>query len=360
MQRRDFLAGGGLAGILASGVAPAVVMAQQNVRWRLVSSYPKSLETAYGCGQDFATAVQQMTGGRFHIEYYAAGEIVPAFGVFDAVQQGTVEAAHTNPYYYIGKNEAFALDGVIPFGMNTRMMNAWMYDGGGLEEFRQLYARYDIVNFPMGNTGAQWGGWYRKEIRSLEDLKGLKMRIGNMGGQILARLGGVPQAIPAAEIYQALEKGAIDAVEWTEPYDDQKLGFHKIASYGYYPAWWEGNSQNDLYVNIKAYNALPQEYREAIRVAASEAHVKMVAKYDARNPEALRKLIGEGAKIQRMPKDIMDAAYKAALVYFDELSERNEDWRRIYPKYRRFLLDEYSWFRLADISYDQYLAGVLR
>lgn len=358
MERRNFMRGAGLVGILAAGVAPSVVMAQQNVRWRLVCAYPRSTDVAFGAGETLAANLRKLTSGRFEIQVFAGGEIVPPFSVFDAVQQGTVEAGHAMPYYFIGKNEAFALDCIIPFGMNSRMMTAWMYDGGGWQIFRELYARYDVVNFPFGNTGTQWGGWYRKEIRSLEDLKGLKMRIGNMGGQILARLGGLPQAIPGGEIYQALEKGTIDAVEWTHPYDDYKMGFHRIAPYGYYPAWWEGGGQNTLFVNRKAYEALSPEYQAALASAASDVHVRLSSQFDARNPESLRKLLAEGAKIRRMPKDVMDAAYKASQEYFAELSARNEDWRRIYPIYEKFMKDAYAWFRLSEISYDQYMASV--
>ena len=359
MDRRRFVQGTGLAGILTAGIAPAVRAEQPALRWRLASSYPRSLDTLFGVSEEFARNVAALTDGAFQIEVSAGGEIVPAFGVFDAVQNATVEAAHAIAFNFIGKNEAFAFDAILPFGMNTRMMNAWMYEVGGMALLRELYARYGIVNFPLGNTGAQWGGWYRKQIRSVEDLKGLKMRVGNMAGFVLSKLGAVPQAIPGGEVYQALEKGTIDAVEWSSPYDDQKLGFHRVAPYGYYPAWWEGSAQVTLLINAKSYEALPKSYREAIRIAATDAHTRMLAKYDSRNPEALRRLIAEGAKIQRMPKEIMDAAFKASREVFAELEEKNADFRRLNALYQKFLRDEYSWFRLSEQSYDQYLASVI-
>jgi len=358
MQRRRFLQGAGLAGILAAGSAPAVIHAQEVIRWRLASSFPKSLDTIYGAAEDFANILKTMSDGKFEIQVYAAGELVPAFGVLDAVQQGTIELAHTAPYYFFGKNEAFAMDCAIPFGLNSRMLNAWMYDGGGNQLMNEFYAKFNIVSFPMGNTGAQMGGWYRKEIKSVDDIKGLKMRIGGFGGRVLAKIGGVPQNIPGGEIYQALEKGTIDAAEWVGPYDDLKLGFYKVAPNYYYPGWWEGGAQLTLYINKGLFDKLPKAYQQMVRTAASHAHVMMQAKYDARNPQALKQLIANGAKLQRFPKEVMDAAFKARNEVYAELKDSNPDWKRIYTEYEKFLRDQYAWFRLADLSFDQYMASV--
>jgi TRAP-type mannitol/chloroaromatic compound transport system substrate-binding protein len=288
---------------------------------------------------------------------HAGGELVPPFGVVDAVQQGTVECAHTAPYYFFGKDEAFAFDCAIPFGLNSRSLTAWMYEGNGLKLMREFYAQYNIVNFVMGNTGAQMGGWYRKEIKSATDLNGLKMRIGGFGGRVLSKLGGVPQNIPGGEIYQSLEKGTIDATEWVGPYDDLKLGFHKVAPYYYYPGWWEGGAQLSLYVNTTAFNSLSAEYKALVRQAASDAHVVMQARYDARNPGALKQLISEGAKLNRFPRDVMDAAFKASREVYAELNDKNPNWKKIYADYSRFLADQYQWTPIADGSYDQYMAG---
>ncbi|PKO79856.1 MAG: ABC transporter substrate-binding protein, partial [Betaproteobacteria bacterium HGW-Betaproteobacteria-13] len=260
MERRKFLKGAGLAGVLAAGTAPAIVNAQQQIRWRLASSFPKSLDTIYGAAETFSKNVADATGGKFQISVHAAGELVPAFGVVDAIQQGAIDAAHTAPYYFFGKNEAFAFDCAIPFGMNSRQQTAWMYEGNGMKLLREFYAQFSVVNFPMGNTGAQMGGWYRKPIKSPADINGLKMRIGGFGGRVLGKMGGVSQNIPGGEIYQSLEKGTIDATEWVGPYDDLKLGFHKVAPYYYYPGWWEGGAQLSLYINDKQWGALSNEY----------------------------------------------------------------------------------------------------
>ena len=214
MERRSFIRQTGLAGVLAAGAAPAIVHAQANIRWRITSSFPKSLDTLFGVTDVFAKKVSDMTGGKFQITTHAAGELVPAFGTVDAVQNGTVEAANTAPYYYFGKDPTFALSCAIPFGLNSRQMTAWYYQGNGLKVMREFYANFNIINFAMGNTGAQMGGWWRKEIKSLADVKGLKFRVGGFGGKVCERIGMVPQNIPGGEIYQALEKGTIDAAEW--------------------------------------------------------------------------------------------------------------------------------------------------
>jgi len=239
MDRRSLIKNAGIAGVLAAGVAPAV-HAQAAIRWRLSSSFPKALDTIFGAAEVFAKQVKTMSGGKFEISVHAGGEITPPFGVVDAVQQGSVEMAHTAPYYFFGKNEVFGIGCAIPFGLNSRQMSAWMFEGNGMKLMREFYAKYNIVNLPGGNTGAQMGGWYRKEVKSLKDIKGMKMRIGGFGGKVLERIGGVPQNIPGGEIYSALEKGTIDCAEWVGPYDDQKLGFFKVAPFYYYPGWWEG------------------------------------------------------------------------------------------------------------------------
>ena len=357
MERRKFIKTAGLSGILAAGAAPAIVRAQENVRWRLASSFPKALDTIYGGAEDFAKNVADATGGKFQISVHAGGELMPAFGVLDGVQQGTVECAHTAPYYFFGKDETFAFDCAIPFGMNSRSTTAWMYQGNGMKLMREFYANFNIINYPLGNTGTQMGGWYRKEIRSVADINGLKMRIGGFGGRVLSTLGGIPQNIPGGEIYQSLERGTIDATEWVGPYDDLKLGFHKVAPFYYYPGWWEGGAQLTLFVNDKALAALSPEYQQILRIAASDAHVNMQAKYDARNPLALKQLVAEGAKLGRLPKEVMDAAFKGSRQVYAELNEKNANWRKIYGDYMGFMANQYQWLPLAEGSYDQYVAA---
>ncbi len=356
MERRSFLKQAAVGAAAGSALAaPAIVHAQQTVRWRITSSFPKSLDTIYGALEVFAKKVGEMTGGKFQITSHAAGELVPAFQLVDAVQNGTVEAGHTAPYYLFGKDETFALGCAVPFGMNYRHMTAWMYEGNGLKLMRDFYKQYSIINFPMGNTGAQMGGWYRKEVKSVEDFKGLKFRIGGFGGKVVERLGGVPQNIPGGDIYPALEKGTIDAAEWVGPYDDEKLGFNKVAPHYYYPAWWEGGPQLDLFVNQKAYDALSAEYKAIVEGAAAYAHIDMMAKYDARNPAALKRLVGSGTKLHRFPKDFMDASYKAANDLYAELSAKNANWKKVYDDWVKFRNDSISWFRFSEAGFDDFM-----
>ena len=298
-----------MAGILAAGTAPAIVHAQQQIRWRLASSFPKSLETVFGASEAFSKYVSEATGGKFVISVHPAGELVPAFGVVDAVQQGTIECAHTAPYYFFGKDETFAFDCTIPFGMTSRAMSAWMYAGNGMKLLREFYAQFNIVNFPCGNSGAQMGGWYRKEIKSVKDFEGLKFRVGGFGGRVLAKLGAVPQNIPAGEIYQALEKGTIDAAEWIGPYDDLKLGLHKVAQHYYFPAWWEGSTQFSIYINDKQWNGLPAEYKAIIE----QAGVKVLA--DA----WLAGAFGSKDKCIRKPEDAAGLKVRSAGATFAQM-----------------------------------------
>jgi TRAP-type mannitol/chloroaromatic compound transport system substrate-binding protein len=355
MQRRSFLKKAVLTAGAGAVAAPAIVQAQAQIRWRLASSFPKSLDTIYGAAEVFANKVKDMSGGKFIISVHAGGELMPAFGVVDGIQQGTVECAHTAPYYFFGKDETFALDCAIPFGLNSRQMTAWMYEGNGLKLMREFYKNYNIVNFPLGNTGAQMGGWYRKEIKTLADIKGLKMRIGGFGGKVLERIGGVPQNIPAGEIYQSLEKGTIDATEWVGPYDDLKLGFYKVAKHYYYPAWWEGGPQLTLYVNSKAYDGLSAEYKAILECAAAFGHTEMQAKYDAKNPGALKQLVAAGTQLHRMPKDIMDAAFKGAMDLYSELNNKNPAWKKVYADYDAFRREQNLWFRFSEAGFDDYM-----
>ncbi|WIT11227.1 TRAP transporter substrate-binding protein [Paucibacter sediminis] len=355
MERRSFVRQAGLAGVLAAGAAPAIVQAQANIRWRLASSFPKSLDTIFGAADVFAKKVGEMTGGKFQISVHAGGELMPPFGVVDAVKDGTVEIAHTAPYYFFGKDETFALGCAVPFGLNSRQNTAWMIEGNGLKLMREFYRNYNIINFLGGNTGAQMGGWYRKEVKSLADIKGQKMRIGGFAGRVLERIGGVPQNIPGGEIYQSLEKGTIDAAEWVGPYDDQKLGFNKVAPYYAYPAWWEGGPQLDFFINTKAYEGLSAEYKAIVEAATAMAHTDMQAKYDAKNPDALRQLVAGGTKLFRMPKDVMEAAFKESQALYSELSAKNPNWKKVYEDWSKFRREQNLWFRFAEAGFDDFM-----
>jgi TRAP-type mannitol/chloroaromatic compound transport system substrate-binding protein len=359
MERRKFLKSAGAGVATGAALMPTLSRAQSaalpEVKWRLASSFPKSLDTIFGAADVMAKRVAACTGGKFQIQVFAGGEIVPPFGVVDAVQSGTVQAAHTAPYYFWGKDAAFALDTAIPFGLNARQMNAWQIFGGGLELFREFYKTYNIHQVPCGNTGAQMGGWFRKEIKSVADLKGMKMRIGGMAGKVMEKLGVVPQLLPGGDIYPALEKGTIDAAEWVGPYDDEKLGFNKIAKYYYYPGWWEGGPQIDAFFNINEFNKLPKEYQNILEAACWEANTYMVAKYDAQNPAALKRLVGGGTQLRSFSKDIMVASYKASLQVYEELSAKSPAFKKIYASMTKFRDEELLWFRVAEKGYDDFM-----
>jgi TRAP-type mannitol/chloroaromatic compound transport system substrate-binding protein len=354
MDRRSILKHAGIAGVLAAGAAPAV-HAQAAIRWRLASSFPKALDTIYGAAEVFAEKVNAMSGGKFVVSVHPAGELMPAFGIVDGVQQGTVEAGHTAPYYYFGKDDTFALGTAIPFGLNSRQLTAWYFDGNGMKLFREFYDKYNIINFPGGNTGSQMGGWYRKEVKTVADIKGLKMRIGGFAGKVLTRMGGVPQNIPGGEIYQALEKGTIDATEWVGPYDDEKLGFFKVAKNYYYPGWWEGGAQLDFYINKAAFNALSKEYQAIVEAATAYAHTEMQARYDARNPQAIKRLVANGAKVLPFPKAVMDEAFKQSMALDTELNDTNPAWKKIYTDYSAFRKDANVWFRFTEANFDNFM-----
>ncbi|SDD15598.1 TRAP-type mannitol/chloroaromatic compound transport system, substrate-binding protein [Variovorax sp. CF079] len=354
MDRRSLIKNAGIAGVLAAGIAPAV-HAQAAVRWRLASSFPKSLDTIFGTAETFSKKVSDITGGKFQISVHASGELMPALGVLDGVQNASVEMAHTAPYYFYGKDPTFALGCAVPFGMNTRQMNAWMYEGNGLKLMREFYAKYNVFSLPGGNTGAQMGGWFRKEIKSVADLKGLKFRTNPIAGKVLEPFGMIPQSIPGADLYPALEKGTIDALEWVGPYDDQKLGFNKVAPFYYYPGWWEGGPQLDFYINSKAWEGLSAEYKAVVEVAAAHAHVTMTAKYDAKNPIALKQLVGSGTKLRPFTQDVMNAAFKSAQQIYADLNNSNPEWKKVYTDYAKFLADQNAWFRFTEGTYDRFM-----
>jgi TRAP-type mannitol/chloroaromatic compound transport system substrate-binding protein len=284
LDRRSFITGAGAVSAAAATQAVAQAPALPSVRWRMTSSFPKSLDTIYGGAETLAKRVDAITGGKFKIQVFAAGEIVPAFQAADAVQNLTVESCHTASYYFVGKNKAWAFDTTLPFGLNQRQQNAWIYHGGGLQLVREFFRDYSIISFPGGNTGVQMGGWWRKEVKTLADLKGVKFRIAGLGGDVCARLGVIPQQIPGGDIFPALERGTIDGAEWIGPYDDEKLGLNKVAPHYYYPGWWESNSMYSFYVNIKEWEKLPKEYQAAFEAAAYETNLDMRRSTTSRIP----------------------------------------------------------------------------
>ncbi|MBJ7900631.1 MAG: ABC transporter substrate-binding protein [Cyanobacteria bacterium RI_101] len=328
------------------------------LRWRMVTSWPKSLDTIFGGAETVCKLVGEMTQGKFTITPYAAGEIVPGLEVLDAVQNATVECGHTASYYYIGKNPALGFACAMPFGLTAQQQNAWLYFGGGLEAIHKIYSDFNIINFPAGNTGAQMGGWFKKPLQSLADLKGLKMRIPGQGGQVMAELGVSVQVLPGGEIYLALDRGAIDAAEWVGPYDDEKLGLNRAAKYYYYPGWWEPGPTLDLLINKSAWEKLPQEYQTILQSAAQAANLRMLSQYDALNQAALEKLLAGGTELKAYPEDILQAALKTAQALMTETAGKNPAFKAVYEPWLAFRKSISAWNRINELSYAQFMSKV--
>ncbi|MBS0246313.1 MAG: TRAP transporter substrate-binding protein DctP [Proteobacteria bacterium] len=355
MKRRQFIQAAGLGVAGAAVAAPAIAQSSPEVKWRMPASWPKSLDTIYGGVEVFCKAVSDATDGKFQIQPFAAGEIVPGLAIVDAVQNGTVEIGHTASYYYFGKDPTFGFGTSVPFGPNYRINQGWWTQGGGEQALNEFYKKYNIRGILAGNTGCQMGGWYRKEINSVDDLKGLKFRVGGWAGKVLQKLGAVPQQIAGGDIYPALEKGTIDAAEWIGPYDDEKLGFYKVAPHYYAPGWWEGGSMLLAFVNLDKWNALPKHYQEVLTLAGHYANTDMMAKYDRVNPQALRRLIAGGTKLHVFSPAIMEASYKATLELHAEVSKTNESFKKVNESMMAFQKNTYQWFRLAENTYDQFM-----
>ncbi len=355
VKRRD-LVKVAAAGAAATAIAkPAIAQASPEVKWRLASSFPKSLDTIYSAAEVMAKQVSDLTDGKFQIQVFAAGEIAPALAALDVVSNNTVEACHTVSYYYVGKDPTFAIPASVPFGLNARLQNAWLYTGGGNELFNEFYKKFNVLGMPCGNTGAQMGGWFRKEIKTVADLQGLKMRIGGIAGQVLQKLGVIPQQIGGGDIYPALEKGTIDAAEWVGPYDDEKLGFNKVAPFYYYPGWWEGGPTVHAFFNIEKYNALPKHYQAALIAGSTYANTWMQAKYDIVNSGALRKLVGGGAQLRPFPQDVMEACYKASGELYAEISAKNPDFKKAIDAMAQQRQDGYLWWQVAEYTFDNFM-----
>jgi TRAP-type mannitol/chloroaromatic compound transport system substrate-binding protein len=354
MKRREFIQAAGLGLATSAVAAPAIAQSSPEIRWRLTASWPKSLDTLYGGCEYFAKRIAEITDNKFQVQPFAAGEIVPGLQVLDAVQNGTVEMGNTALYYYWGKDPAFTFGTALPFGLNSRQMIAWLRHGGGDELLGELLKGYNCFGVAAGNTGAQMGGWFRKEIKSVEDLKGVKMRVGGFAGTIMSKVGAVVQQLAAGDIYPALEKGSIDAAEWVGPYDDEKLGFVKVARYYYYPGWWEGCGQSHNIVNLTKWNELPKNYQAAVLSASNDTWEWVLAKYDATNPMALKRLIGAGAQLRAFPPDVMDACYKAANEIYAELSNSNPMFKKLYDSVVPFRNDSYAWFQVAELAFDSF------
>lgn len=381
MKRREFLGlaakgalGAAATGLVGCNTAPSgatatpeeLAQAVQSdaalpeIAWEIATSWPLSLDTIFGGADVFSQRVTALSGGKFRITARAAGELAGATEVLNVVEQGSIPAGHTASYYYTGKSPATAFGTALPFGLTDRQQNAWLYEAGGLQLMQDFYReRFGVIQFPAGNTGVQMGGWFNKEVNSVADLSGLKMRIPGLGGQVLSRLGVTVQVLPGGEIFQALQTGAVDAAEWVGPYDDEKLGFQEVTRYYYYPGWWEPGPSLEVQINLNEWNNLPQEYQEIIKVAAYEANVIMMARYDAQNPAALQRLLASGIELRPFPDDVMQAAQEAAFALYDEFSAQDSDFSAIFQEWKQFRDSVHQWHSLAETRMMQFLSQSL-
>ena len=355
MKRREFLQAAGLGAAAAAVAAPAIAQSSPELKWRLTASWPKSLDTLYGGCEYFAKRIAEITDNKFQIQVFAAGELVPGLQVLDAVSNGTVEMGNTATYYYWGKDPAFTFGTALPFGLNSRQMISWLRHGGGEELLNDLFKDHNCIGFAAGNTGAQMGGWFRKEINTVDDIKGLKFRVGGFAGTILQKLGCVPQQLAAGDIYPSLEKGTIDAAEWVGPYDDEKLGFYKVAKYYYYPGWWEGCGQPHNLINLPKWRELPKAYQSAIITASNDAWVWTLSKYDYVNPPALLRLVSNGAQLRAFPQPVLEACYKAAGEIYDGLSKTNPHFKKLYESLVQYRTFSYTWLQVAELGFDNFM-----
>ncbi|GAB3018895.1 TRAP transporter substrate-binding protein [Bowmanella dokdonensis] len=325
---------------------------QQTFEWKLVTSWPKNFPGLGRGPETFAKYVERMSNGRLKIKVYGAGELVPGFEVFDAVSSGTVQMGHAGSYYWKGKAPAAQIFTAIPFGMNVTEMNAWIHYGGGLELWRDLYRPFGVIPFAGGNTGVQMAGWFKKEINSIEDLQGLKMRIPGLGAEVLKKVGGVPVALTGGEIFTSLQTGAIDATEWVGPYNDLAFGLHKAADYYYYSGWHEPGAMLEFTVNEKAFNSLPQDLQAIVEIATRAVNQDMLDEYTARNNEAMAALRDKhGVDVRPLPDDVMQALHDASVQVMEEQAVQDPQFAKIYASYRQFQQQVSRYHKLSEYEY---------
>jgi TRAP-type mannitol/chloroaromatic compound transport system substrate-binding protein len=338
--------------------APALAQSAPEIKWRLTSSFPKTLETTFATAQIACRYIAEATDNKFLIQPYPAGELAPSHQALDAVRSGLVESAHTPTYFYVAKEPALAFGTGIPFGLSSRHQQAWWTFGGGAEIVNASLKRLNVFGIPAGVTGAQMGAWFRKEIATVDDLKGLRWRISGLGGPVLERVGVAPQQIPQFDVYAALEQGTIDAAEFICPYDDEKLGLTKVAKYNYFPCWWESGGMVHLIVNLERWNGLPKSYQAIVARACDAASTWMLAKYDAANAPALKRLIDAGAVLKPFPQPIMDAFYRATTEHHAELAAKDVHFKKALDSVNAFRKEQLSWLQIGEHAIDSFTLSV--
>jgi len=354
-NRRDFLKKATVttaAVAAATTVGAPAVHAKKTYTWRMVTTWPPHFPVLGEGADKMAEWIEKMSGGRLKIQVYGGGELVPPLQTFDAVSQGMVEMGHGASYYWAGKSPATQFFAAVPFGMNAQQMNAWLYSGGGLELWEELYAPFNLKPMPAGNTGVQMGGWFNREINSVKDFKGLKMRIPGLGGKLLAKAGGTAVLSAGGEIYTNLERGVIDATEWVGPYHDYLMGFYKVAKYYYYPGWHEPGTVLETFVNKKAWDSLPKDLQEIITTAAARSNIWMLNEFEAKNNTYLQKLINEhGVKLKKFPDEVVTTMRGYAREVLEEVGNKDKQSKKIYEHYLKFQKNVRAWAKISEIAY---------
>jgi TRAP-type mannitol/chloroaromatic compound transport system substrate-binding protein len=354
MKRRDFINKAGVGAIAAGGtlLAPGVVHAKAKFRWKMVTAWPKNFPGLGSGANLLAKMINEMSGGRIKVKVYGANEMVPAFEVFDAVSKGTAQMGHSGAYYWKGKSEATQFFSAVPFGLTAQEMNAWLYYGGGMELWRELYEPFNLIPAAAGNSGVQMAGWFNREIKSVADLKGLKMRIPGLGGEVLRRAGGTTVNMPGGELFTSLQSGAIDATEWVGPYNDLAFGFHKVAKFYYYPGWHEPGSTMEAMINKQAFNELPGDLQSIVMAACKVVNMDMISDYTARNNQALDTLVNKhGVKLMPLPDDVLLKLKQLSEQVVLEVASKDPMAQKIYDSFSQFRAQVTKWSALSEQSF---------
>ncbi len=361
MKRRNFLKKAATAATVAGGAAVVgapYVHAKDTYNYRMVTTWPPHFPVLGESADNIAKWAEEMSGGRLKIQVYGAGELVPAMESFDAVSQGVVEMGHGAAYYWAGKAPATQFFAAVPFGMNPQQMNAWLYRGGGMELWEEVYAPFNLIPMPGGNTGVQMGGWFNKEINSIADIKGLKMRIPGLGGKVIAKAGGAVTLTPGGEIYTNLERGVIDATEWVGPYHDYKLGLHKVAKFYYYPGWHEPGTVIEMFMNKAAYEKLPADLQAIVKSAAIRANMWSLCELEAQNNFYLQKLIDEhDVQLKRFPDDVLATFKKYTDEVLGDVTAGDPMSKKVYEAYDKFRKEITAWAKTSEKAYHDYISS---